>query len=311
MGYMCYHAIVVTDSGYGDFIIEAHAVATALFRSEVIQRDTYSADKAAMVSPILLAPINGHRSFFIAPDGSKEGWDISKNGNTARAKFREYLRSLEYADGSTPLKWVEVQYGDDDLVTAIIDDSDATWRNINRRKDSSIESSGDEDTNLRNAEAAEARADEMEVDRDNWKARADAAEYEVMARPGIGKQFQALNEGLIAARAQLAALKAAGEWWPVTETDPPNGPWVQVGWPDGNISKAHRYDEDTWINTDGLKFKFVPGKNPMFRYLPTPPKGNLRLARRPCGCPTWPDKSIQPLIYVNLSMIDITRTGVR
>jgi hypothetical protein len=74
--------------------------------------------------------------------------------------------------------------------------------------------------------------------------------------------------------AQLAALKAAGEWRPVTETDPPNGPWVQVGWPDGNISKAHRYDEDTWINTDGLKFQFVPGKNPMFRYLPTPPKGN-------------------------------------
>lgn len=214
MGYMCYHAIVVTDSGYGDFIIEAHAVATALFRSEVIQRDTYSADKAAMVSPILLAPINGHRSFFIAPDGSKEGWDISKNGNTARAKFREYLRSLEYADGSTPLKWVEVQYGDDDLVTAIIDDSDATWRNINRRKDSSIESSGDEDTNLRNAEAAEARADEMEVDRDNWKARADAAEYEVMARPGIDKQFQELNDELIATRAQLDTLQAAGEWQP-------------------------------------------------------------------------------------------------
>ena len=127
---------------------------------------------------------------------------------------------------------------------------------------------------LARAEAAEARADEMEVDRDNWKARADAAEYEVMARPGIDKRFQALNEGLIAARAQLAALKAAGEWRPVTETDPPNGPWVQVGWPDGNISKAHRYDEDTWINTDGLKFQFVPGKNPMFRYLPTPPKGN-------------------------------------
>ncbi len=74
--------------------------------------------------------------------------------------------------------------------------------------------------------------------------------------------------------AELAALKAAGEWRPVTETDPPNGQWVQVGWPDGNISKAHRYDEDTWINTDGLKFQFVPGKNPMFRYLPTPPKGN-------------------------------------
>ena len=64
------------------------------------------------------------------------------------------------------------------------------------------------------AEAAEARADEMEVDRDNWKVRADAAEYEVMARPGIDKQFQALNEGLIAARAELAALQAAGEWRP-------------------------------------------------------------------------------------------------
>ena len=57
------------------------------------------------------------------------------------------------------------------------------------------------------AEAAEARADEMEVDRDNWKARADAAEYEVMARPETDKQFQELNDELIATRAQLDTLQ--------------------------------------------------------------------------------------------------------
>ena len=230
---MCHSVLVAIASGYGDFIIEAHAVATALFRSEVIQRDTYSADKAAMVSPILLAPINGHRSFFIAPDGSKEGWDISKNGNTARAKFREYLRSLEYADGSTPLKWVEVQYGDDDLVTAIIDDSDATWRNINRRKDEK----------------------EMICTQCGQPVRPNEQKWN-LGTPNSTYHQDCLGAAIAraeAAEAQLAALQAAGEWRPVDDK-PAHGQDVEVcailtgvWWDDDGIFDVYQVPDEITI----------------------------------------------------------------
>lgn len=74
------------------------------------------------------------------------------------------------------------------------------------------------------AQAHEARIAALEVDRDNWKARADAAEYEVMTWREIVKQFQELNDELIATRAQLDTLQAAGEWRPVSEAPPTPGP---------------------------------------------------------------------------------------
>lgn len=110
MGYISHHAIVVTDSGYGDFIDKAHARAVELF--------------GPLVSGIIASKVNGNRSFFVAPDGSKEGWDDSNIGDIDRDRLITYLRTFEYEDYSTPLAWVEVQYGDDDLETVIIADSD-------------------------------------------------------------------------------------------------------------------------------------------------------------------------------------------
>ena len=169
------------------------------------------------------------------------------------------------------------------------------------------------------AEAAEARADEMEVDRDNWKARADAAEYEVMARPGIDKQFQELNDELIAtraqldtlqeqldelnssfesaaaahqeleseaanalsmrdcqiaelemafndSRAQLAALKAAGEWRPVTEP-PTNSGTVEAIVPIRCIDGGWWIDEGLWAPVDIPASLIVEWRHPQ----PAPP----------------------------------------
>jgi hypothetical protein len=63
---------------------------------------------------------NGYRSFFVPPDGSKEGWGESDRGDSARDDFVEYLRAKENEDGSSYLSWVEVSYGDDNGGCAVV-----------------------------------------------------------------------------------------------------------------------------------------------------------------------------------------------
>ncbi len=110
MGYMRHHAIIVTCWESGK-IEAAHKRASEIFRG---------------VSPILDSQMNGHRSFFIPPDGSKEGWSESAAGDCLRDAMIEWLNEQAYEDGSTCFDWVEVQYGDDERVTKIIRHSDET-----------------------------------------------------------------------------------------------------------------------------------------------------------------------------------------
>lgn len=107
MGYMRHHAIVVTCCSAR--IEEAHDKAFRLCDS---------------VSPIVSSVVNGYRSFLVATDGSKEGWDESAIGDAARAAFVSWLRSQAHSDGSNPFDWVEVQYGDDERETKIVASSD-------------------------------------------------------------------------------------------------------------------------------------------------------------------------------------------
>jgi len=67
-----------------------------------------------LVSKIVMSVSNGYGSFFIAPDGSKEGWSTSDDGDSLRDKAIEILDSYNFDDGSSPFAWVEVQYGDGD-----------------------------------------------------------------------------------------------------------------------------------------------------------------------------------------------------
>ncbi len=92
MGYMVHHAIIVT-SEFRDKIMEAHVYAQTVFIE---------------VSMIIRGTANNSCSFFIPPDGSKEGWNESDDGDNRREKFMAYLRAKE------GLSWVEVQFGDDD-----------------------------------------------------------------------------------------------------------------------------------------------------------------------------------------------------
>jgi hypothetical protein len=56
--------------------------------------------------------VNNKTSVILAPDGSKKRWPEAEEGEALRNKFIELLRTFDYDDGSSPLDWVEVGYGD-------------------------------------------------------------------------------------------------------------------------------------------------------------------------------------------------------
>jgi hypothetical protein len=82
----------------------------------------------ALVSGIVPAIANGYGSFLVAPDGSKEGWDESANGDLLRDRIVAYLETCRHGDGSTSFDYVEVQFGDDNWETKIVRDSDEARR---------------------------------------------------------------------------------------------------------------------------------------------------------------------------------------
>lgn len=104
MGYIRHHAIVVT--AYRADIHLYHQKAESIFPD---------------VSPISSETINGYRSFFIPPDGSKEGWEESNTGDDNRRLFIQFLKQYPGAG------WVEVQYHDDDRISKVTQSSD-DWR---------------------------------------------------------------------------------------------------------------------------------------------------------------------------------------
>jgi hypothetical protein len=95
MGYIRHNAIVVT-SWEKDNIEKAHTKATKMF--------------GRLVTNITEETISGYRTFLIAPDGSKEGWDYSDKHDDLRAKYKLFLKTLTYEDGSSNINCVEVWY---------------------------------------------------------------------------------------------------------------------------------------------------------------------------------------------------------
>jgi hypothetical protein len=90
LGDFCHHSIIVC--GQEQSIYNAHAKAKYIFDD--------------LVSNVIESS-NGYYSFFIAPDGSKEGWPRSNDLNLARNEFIEYLKK----DGL--IDWVEVQFANE------------------------------------------------------------------------------------------------------------------------------------------------------------------------------------------------------
>ena len=104
MGYIRHHAIVVT--GHHSDIKKIHDVTVKIFNNE-----KSGGIGELPISPIIGPFVNDTSSFFIAPDGSKEGWDGSDIGDNQRHEFITYLNSVE-CDGYPA--WVEIGYGHDD-----------------------------------------------------------------------------------------------------------------------------------------------------------------------------------------------------
>lgn len=98
MSFMKHHAIIVT-SVMDSMINEIHKEAKMIFDEK-------------LVSEIITSNVNGYKSFFVAPDGSKEEWPESAAGDTKRKLFTDAIEKRNHPDGSNSIKFVEVYYGD-------------------------------------------------------------------------------------------------------------------------------------------------------------------------------------------------------
>jgi len=114
MGYVRHVALVVTGHDYSDAIDRAHVEAVRICGERV--------------TSLIRSPVNGYRSFMAAPDGSKLGWRESDEATEQREQLKSWMKLTRHEDGSGPLAWVEVQFGDDELDTRVVDDSDADVR---------------------------------------------------------------------------------------------------------------------------------------------------------------------------------------
>lgn len=96
MGYYEHHAIVVTCY---------REMATKTARDEAIE--IFGEE---FVTEILQAPINVWYTFFIAPDGSKEGWVESDIGDRKREEFLAWIARQAFEDGSNMYAYKEIKY---------------------------------------------------------------------------------------------------------------------------------------------------------------------------------------------------------
>lgn len=101
MGYIRHHAMIITDCDL-ERIKDIHRFA------ELCSLNPTS---------IMESPVNGYGTFFIPPDGSKEGWEPSNEGDEERKRFKQFIRKRHpYCD------WTEISYGGDDGHSQVEDD---------------------------------------------------------------------------------------------------------------------------------------------------------------------------------------------
>jgi len=56
--------------------------------------------------------INRKTTILLAPSGSKRGWSTDYEISQLREVFIVYLKTFDYEDGSSPIEWIEVGYGE-------------------------------------------------------------------------------------------------------------------------------------------------------------------------------------------------------
>lgn len=120
MGYIIHHTIVVT-SWETDKLKRVHKKAKEIFK-ECFSKEIGTKDSIGLklISRIQGSITNKYSSFFIAPDGSKEGWDTSEFGDLARKKLIKYINHLAYEEGSNSIAYAELYFGEDNGKAEII-----------------------------------------------------------------------------------------------------------------------------------------------------------------------------------------------
>lgn len=114
MGYMKHNAVVVTNWDEKE-LKAAHQKAKEVFADAKFNFK----NGERLVSEIVYGIVNSQCSFFIAPDGSKEGWGDSTNGDEARKEFQDWLLKNEnFSD------YIEVRFGGDDEYDTVIRSKD-------------------------------------------------------------------------------------------------------------------------------------------------------------------------------------------
>jgi hypothetical protein len=88
--------------------------------SELYKKNMEAKNGFQLISPVVQSLINNYYTFFIAPDGSKEGYDLSDDGDRVRAKVVALLDTYKTTDGTFPVSYVELFYGDDTLPAKIL-----------------------------------------------------------------------------------------------------------------------------------------------------------------------------------------------
>jgi len=78
--------------------IRHHTIAVTSFSKERLKECYEKAKKIENINltSIYASNINSWYTFYVVPDGSKEGWSASKDGDIAREKLIELIKSMDY-----------------------------------------------------------------------------------------------------------------------------------------------------------------------------------------------------------------------
>lgn len=110
MGYIAHHALIVCISEYAMDPERRHKFGTP-------DIPAYRNSLPPEFQPLLIGPIraaaNGDYIVALLPDGSKEGWDTSDEGDRIRNELISMF-NFRYDDRSSPFDVVEVRFGGDE-----------------------------------------------------------------------------------------------------------------------------------------------------------------------------------------------------
>lgn len=118
MGYIAHHAIIITISDWA--LDNPHGMKAGPNRADIeaFRESLPEPYRNLLVGPFPSA-INSYHTMIFLPDGSKEGWDTSDEGDKIRARVIEFF-SWRYEDGSSPHDVIEIRYGGDEPDLAAI-----------------------------------------------------------------------------------------------------------------------------------------------------------------------------------------------